>query len=76
MSGGIAPEEQDQHDKGKVKSKAMPVEQFLDKGVGGALLPRKRQDRKEKEQSKRAKGQSGVQTWKSEAEMVLRQQYD
>jgi hypothetical protein len=55
---------------------AMPVEEFLEKGVGGAQLPRKRQDRKDKEQEKRARGQSTHAEWKSEAEMVLRQQYD
>ena len=34
------------------------------------------QDRKVKEKSKRALGQSSHSHWKSEAEMVLRQQYD
>lgn len=34
------------------------------------------QDRKVKEKSKRALGQSAHSHWKSEAEMVLRQQYD
>jgi hypothetical protein len=57
-------------------SKAMGVNDFLDKGVGGALLPRKAQDRKEKEKKKRAAGQSAIGSWKTEAEMVLRQQYD
>ena len=56
-------------------NKAMGVDEFLDKGPG-VQLPRKRQDRKDAERSKRAKGQSSHQTWKSEAEMVLRQQYD
>ena len=54
----------------------MGVTDFMDKGVGGAQLPRKRQDRKDKEKSKRAMGQSAHASWKSEAEMVLRQQYD
>lgn len=35
-----------------------------------------RQDRKDKEKDKRLKGQSSHAAWKSEAEMVLRQQYD
>ncbi|CAD7704668.1 unnamed protein product [Ostreobium quekettii] len=53
----------------------MEVSEFLHKG-GSALLPRKNNDRREREKQKRAKGQSGVSTWKSEAEMALRQQYD
>jgi len=57
-------------------AKPMPVTDFLDKGVGGAQLPRKQQDRKDKEKLKRAAGQSTHSQWKSEAEMVLRQQYD
>jgi hypothetical protein len=57
-------------------SKAMGVTDFLEKGVGGALLPRKAQDRKDKEKKKRAAGQSAIGSWKTEAEMVLRQQYD
>jgi hypothetical protein len=57
-------------------TKAMGVVDFLDKGLGGAQLPRKKQDRKDKEKSKRALGQSTHAQWKSEAEMVLRQQYD
>lgn len=44
--------------------------------AAGAALPRKRQDRKDKEKSKRQMGQSSIGTWKTEAEMVLRQQYD
>lgn len=55
----------------------MPVDEFMDRGVaGGAALPRKRQERKDKEKSKRARGQSTHGEWKSEAAMVLRQQYD
>jgi hypothetical protein len=57
-------------------TKPMAVTEFLDKGVGGAQLPRKQQDRKDKEKLKRAAGQSTHSQWKSEAEMVLRQQYD
>jgi hypothetical protein len=34
------------------------------------------QDRKDREKEKRDKGQSTHSTWKSEAEMLLRQQYD
>lgn len=55
---------------------AMGVTDFLDKGHGGAQLPRKKQDRKDMERSKRERGQSSHSAWKSEAEMVLRQQYD
>ncbi len=55
---------------------AMGVQEFLDKGHGGAQLPRKKQDRKDMEKSKRDRGQSSHAAWKSEAEMVLRQQYD
>lgn len=39
-------------------------------------LPRKEQERRDREKSKREKGQSAHATWKSEAEMVLRQGYD
>ncbi|KAL6752606.1 hypothetical protein V8C86DRAFT_576849 [Haematococcus lacustris] len=60
----------------RVPSKAMPVTDFLDKGVGGSLLPRKAQDRRDKEKSKRERGQSSIGSWKTEAEMALRQQYD
>lgn len=60
----------------KKKTAALPVSDFLDRGVGGAALPRSRQDRKDKEKEKRSRGQSSVSHWKSEAEMVLRQQYD
>jgi hypothetical protein len=34
------------------------------------------QERKDKEKDKRMRGQSSVNVWKSEAEMLLRQQYD
>lgn len=57
-------------------TKPMPVSDFLDKGLGGAQLPRQQQDRKDKEKKKRAAGQSTHSVWKSEAEMVLRQQFD
>jgi hypothetical protein len=57
-------------------SKAMGVSEFMEKGIGGAQLPRKRQDRRDKERSKRHMGQSAIGSWKTEAEMVLRQQYD
>ena len=57
-------------------SKPMAVSEFLDKGVGGALLPRQRQERKDKERAKRQLGQSAIGSWKSEAEMALRQLYD
>ena len=56
-------------------SKAMAVEDVI--ANPNMLLPRKRgQDRKDKEKEKRGKGQSAIGSWKSEAEMVLRQQYD
>ena len=61
---------------GRKSTPAMGVSDFLDKGMGGAALPRKRADRKDKEKSKRSLGQSSIGEWKSEAEMVLRQQYD
>mmetsp|Transcript_13624 Transcript_13624/g.29194 ORF Transcript_13624/g.29194 Transcript_13624/m.29194 type:complete len:242 (+) Transcript_13624:132-857(+) len=60
----------------KAPSGPMGVSDFLAKGVGAAQLPRKAQDRKDKEKEKRMKGQSAIGSWKSEAEMVLRQQYD
>jgi hypothetical protein len=75
MLGGL-PHNEDRDKKNRKSSKAMGVEEFLEKGVGGALLPRKRQDRKDKEKEKRGKGQSSHSHWKSEAEMSLRQQYD
>jgi hypothetical protein len=60
----------------KAPSKPMPVDDFLSRGLGGAQLPRQQQDRKDKEKKKRAAGQSTHSHWKSEAEMVLRQQFD
>ena len=39
-------------------------------------LPRREQERKDRERAKRERGQSAIGSWKSEAEMVLRQQYD
>ena len=54
---------------------AMGVSEFMDRG-GGATLPRQQQERKDREKNKRMKGQSTHASWKSEAEMVLRQQYD
>lgn len=60
----------------KKATKATNIDEFLTKGVGGQQLPRKRQDTKEREKSKRSRGQSSHSTWKSEAEMALRQQYD
>ena len=60
-------------------SGAMDVGEFLAKGPG-ALAPRKRggYDRMDAERRKRQTGQNGRDSveWKSEAEMVLRQQYD
>ena len=59
-------------------TKAMGVDDFLAKGNAGAKMPRKKQDRAEHEKNKRQKGQNDRDSveWKSEAEMVLRQQYD
>ena len=57
-------------------TKPMDVEDFLSQGLGSAQLPRRKQERKDKEKSKRTLGQSSVHGWKSETEMVLRQQYD
>lgn len=47
-------------------------------GPGGALMPRKKQERMDQEKKKRLNAQNGRDSkeWKSEAEMVLRQQYD
>lgn len=64
------------HDRSKESSAAMPVQKFMEKGVGGALLPRKGQDRRDKEKRKRELGQSSIGNWKTETEMVMRQQYD
>eukprot|EP00191_Tetraselmis_sp_GSL018_P019664 CAMPEP_0177591758 /NCGR_PEP_ID=MMETSP0419_2-20121207/8177_1 /TAXON_ID=582737 /ORGANISM="Tetraselmis sp., Strain GSL018" /LENGTH=268 /DNA_ID=CAMNT_0019082539 /DNA_START=1173 /DNA_END=1976 /DNA_ORIENTATION=+ len=61
--------------KRKQPSSAMGVDEFLSKSTG-AQLPRKQQDRKEREKKKRQLGQSSIGSWKTEAEMVLRQQYD
>ncbi|GMH35903.1 hypothetical protein BSKO_03771 [Bryopsis sp. KO-2023] len=54
---------------------SMEVAQFMDKG-GSAALPRKNTDRRDREKQKRTKGQSSIGSWKTEAEMVLRQQFD
>ena len=54
----------------------MGVSDFMDKGVGGAQLPRRRQERKDKEKQKRQLGQSAIGSWKTEAEMMMRQLYD
>jgi len=50
-AGAVDGAEQQRKDKGKATA-AMPVSEFMDKGLGGAQLPRKRQDRKEKEKEK------------------------
>jgi hypothetical protein len=63
-------------EKTRIGSKPMGVQDFLEQGVGGAQLPRSQQDRKDREKEKRSKGQSTHAVWKSEAEMLLRQQYD
>jgi len=52
----------------------MPVAEAL--ANAAAALPRKQQDRRDREKNKRERGQSSISTWKTEAEMVLRQQYD
>ena len=41
-----------------------------------AALPRREQEHKDRERAKRDKGQSTHASWKTEAEMVMRQQYD
>jgi len=64
-----------QKDGTKTSSKAMAVDEFLTKG-GGAMLPRRTRFQRDKEKAKREKGQSSHSTWKTEEEMVLRQQYD
>ena len=56
-------------------SRAMDVSEFVDKG-GSAMLPRKQQERREKEKMKRLAGQSAIGSWKSETEMQQRQLYD
>ena len=61
---------------GGAASKALPVDEFLVGKGGNAQMPRKGQDRRDREKEKRAKGQSAIGSWKSEAEMVLRQQFD
>lgn len=60
----------------KAPTRPMAVDEFLDKGLGAQQLPRKNQDRKDREKAKREKGQSSVHGWKTEAEMAMRQQYD
>ena len=56
------------------KSKAVAVSDAM---ANPALnLPRDKQERKDRERAKRERGQSAIGSWKSEAEMVLRQQYD
>lgn len=53
----------------------MGINDFMDQ-VGTASLPRRNTGRRDKEKEKRAKGQSAIGNWKTEAEMVLRQQFD
>ena len=60
----------------QVRTKPEAVDSFLDKGLGSQQLPRKNQDRKDREKQKREKGQSTHKEWKSEAEMAMRQLYD
>lgn len=65
---------------GKVGTSKKPIHpmgmnDFMDK-VGTSSLPRRNTDRRDKEKEKRAKGQSAIGSWKTEAEMALRQQYD
>lgn len=65
--------------RGTGQGKRRDMEDFLAKGEGGAMLPRKRQDKREREKQKRQKGQHGREDafrWKSEQEMALRQQVD
>jgi len=62
-------------DGSKAASKPMAVDEFLTKG-GGVMLPRRTRFQRDKEKAKREKGQSSHSAWKSEEEMLLRQQYD
>jgi len=69
----MAPPLKVQSNANSIKSKAV----VYDRGVGEA--PRtdpKKPLVKDREKSKRTKGQSTHSTWKSEGEMLLRQQYD
>ena len=56
------------------RSKAVPVPDAM--ANPSLNLPRDKQERKDREKAKRERGQSAIGSWKSEAEMVLRQQYD
>lgn len=71
---GPAPQPAARNDIKSQGAKAMPVDAFL--ADPSAALPRKKGERKDKEKAKRTRGQSSVHGWKSEAEMVMRQQYD
>ena len=52
------------------------TEQFFNASASERYQSSVSQDRKDKEKDKRSRGQSSIGAWKSEAEMVLRQQYD
>ena len=81
--GDVAPHQapEDAEDAGEARAKrgkasdAMGVQEFMAKG-GAATLPRSQQGKKDRERAKRMLGQSSHKVWKSEAEMVLRQQFD
>lgn len=70
-----APAKDGPADKRGKATKAMGVSEFLAQGAGAAL-PRGQQAKKDRERDKRTRGQSSHVAWKSEAEMVLRQQFD
>ena len=73
--GAAAPASDAPADKRGKATKAMGVTDFFAQGAGAAL-PRGQQSKKDREREKRARGQSSHVAWKSEAEMVLRQQFD
>ena len=75
MMGGGGHVDQKDKAKGARATHATTVEDALAE-PSATQLPRHKQDRKNKEKSKRAMGQSSHSQWKSEAEMVLRQQFD
>lgn len=60
-------------DRLKRATKAMPVAEAL---ASGAALPRRQQGLKERQKAKAEQGKRATGEWKSEAFMILRQQYD
>eukprot|EP00884_Botryococcus_braunii_P014373 jgi/Botrbrau1/22937/Bobra.0030s0014.1 len=70
MGPSLPPSEKD---KARRATKAMPVAEAL---ASGAALPRRHQSLKEKQKAKADQGRRATGEWKSEAFMILRQQYD